>query len=415
MEAIIEKCCGLDVHQASVVACVLVGEGQKRPKKEVRTFRTVGRELRALREWLTQLGITHVAMESTGIYWVPVFRMLEGGFELVVGNAQHIKNVPGRKTDVKDSEWIAHLARCGLIRPSFVPPQPIRELRELTRFRRSLMNDQARIRNRVQKLLETASIKLASVASDVFGTSGRAMLRALADGETDATVLAQLAKSVMRRKIPMLVEAFEGNFESHHRFLLRFQLDRLDEAERSLASLDRHLEEKLVPYKAEIELLAKIPGFDRTVAASFIAETGGDMSVFPTSRHLAAWTGVAPGNNETGGKHRQAGARKGNVHLTTTLVQAALGAVRKRGSYYKDKYWRLRTRRGAMRAMVAIAHKLLIAAYEVLSTKTAYIDLGDQYLTRRSQTDATRKLVHRLEALGFDVALTPREVVEQVS
>jgi transposase len=415
MEAIIEKCCGLDVHQASVVACVLVGEGQKRPKKEVRTFRTVGCDLRAMRDWLGQLGITHVAMESTGIYWVPVFRMLEGSFEIVVGNAQHIKNVPGRKTDVKDSEWIAHLVRCGLIRPSFVPPLPIRELRELTRFRRSLMNDQARIRNRVQKLLETASIKLSSVASDVFGTSGRAMLRALADGETDAAVLAQLAKSVMRRKIPALVEAFDGNFEPHHRFLLRFQLERLDEAERSLTALDQHIEEKLVPYKAELELLAKIPGFDRTVAASFIAETGADMSVFPTSRHLAAWTGVAPGNNETGGKHRQAGARKGNVHLTTTLVQAALGAVRKRGSYYKDKYWRLRTRRGAMRAMVAIAHKLLVAAYEVLSAKTAFVDLGDQYLTRRSQTDATRKLVHRLEALGFDVALTPRDVAEQVS
>jgi transposase len=415
MEAIIEKCCGLDVHQASVVACVLVGEGQKRPKKEVRTFRTVGRELRALRDWLTQLGITHVAMESTGIYWVPVFRMLEGSFELVVGNAQHIKNVPGRKTDVKDSEWIAHLVRCGLIRASFVPPLPIRELRELTRYRRSLMNDQARIRNRVQKLLETASIKLASVATDVFGTSGRAMLRALADGETDATVLAQLARSVLRRKIPALVEAFEGNFEAHHRFLLRFQLDRLDEAERALNALDKHIEEKLTPFESELTLLMQIPGFDRTVAASFLAETGGDMTVFPTARHLAAWTGVAPGNNETGGKLRQAGARKGNVHLTTTLVQAALGAVRKRGSYYKDKYWRLRTRRGAMRAMVAIAHKLLVAAYEVLSAKTAYVDLGDQYLTRRSQNAATRKLVTRLEALGFDVALTPREVSEQVS
>jgi transposase len=201
------------------------------------------------------------------------------------------------------------------------------------------MNDQARIRNRVQKLLETASIKLASVATDVFGTSGRAMLRALADGETDATVLAQLARSVLRRKIPALVEAFEGNFEAHHRFLLRFQLDRLDEAERALNALDKHIEEKLTPFESELTLLMQIPGFDRTVAASFLAETGGDMTVFPTARHLAAWTGVAPGNNETGGKLRQAGARKGNVHLTTTLVQAALGAVRKRGSYYKDKYW----------------------------------------------------------------------------
>jgi transposase len=410
MEAIIEKCCGLDVHQATVVACVLVGEGEKRAKKQIRTFRTVGRELRALRDWLTELGITHVGMESTGVYWVPVFRALEGNFELVVGNAQHIKNVPGRKTDVKDSEWLAHLVRCGLIRPSFVPPLPIRELRELTRYRRSLMNDQARIRNRVQKLLETACIKLASIASDVFGLSGRAMLRALADGETDATVLARLAKGALRRKIPALVEALEGNFEAHHRFLLRFQLDRLDEIERAMTSLDEHLDRKLEPYQAELELLKKIPGFSRVTAASFIAETGGDMSVFPTSRHLAAWTGIAPGNNESGGKRRHAGTRKGNIHLVTTMTQAALGATRTKGSYYKDKYWRLRTRRGGMRAMVAIAHKLLIAAYEVLAHRQPFVDLGDQYLTRRSQTDVTRKLVRRLESLGFDVSLTPREV-----
>jgi len=410
MEAIIEKCCGLDVHQATVVACVFVGEGKKRAKKEVRTFRTIGRDLRALRDWLTELGVTHVGMESTGVYWLPVFRVLEGSFELIIGNAQHIKNVPGRKTDVKDSEWLAHLVRCGLIRPSFVPPLPIRELRELTRYRRSLMNDQARIRNRVQKLLETAGIKLASVASDVFGLSGRAMLRALADGETNPTVLAQLAQSTLRRKLPALVEAFEGNFEDHHRFLLRFQLDRLDELERAMTSLDEHIDCKLQPYQAELELLMKIPGFSRVTAASFIAETGGDMSVFPTSRHLAAWTGIAPGNNETGGKRRPAGMRKGNYHLVTTLVQAALGAARTKGSYYKDKYWRLRARRGPMRALVAIAHKLLLAAYEVLRHRQPFVDLGDQYLTRRSQTDATRKHVRRLEALGFNVALTPRDV-----
>jgi transposase len=410
MEPIIEKCCGLDVHQATVVACVLVGEGEKRPKKHVRTFRTVGRELHALREWLKGFGITHVGMESTGVYWVPVFRVLEGSFELVIGNAQHMKNVPGRKTDVKDSEWIAHLVRCGLIRPSFVPPLPIRELRELTRYRRSLMNDQARIRNRVQKLLETAGIKLASVASDVFGHSGRAMLRALANGETNPLALAQLAKSVLRRKIPALIEAFEGNFEGHHRYVLSFQLDRLDEAERAMASLDEHISSKLKPYQEKLELLLKIPGFDRVTAASFIAETGGDMSVFPTARHLAAWTGLAPGNNETGGKRRPTGKRTGNVHLVTTMVQAALGASRTRGSYFKDKYWRLRARCGAMKAMVAIAHKLLVAAYEVLARRQPFIDLGDQYLTQRSQTDVTRKLVRRLESLGFDVALTPREV-----
>lgn len=410
MEEIIEKCCGLDVHQATVVACALVGDGQKRAKKQVRTFRTVGRELRALADWLAELGITHVGMESTGIYWVPVFRALEGRFELIVGNAQHIKNVPGRKTDVKDSEWLAHLVRCGLIRPSFVPPLPIRELRELVRYRRSLVEDQARIRNQIQKLLETASIKLASVVSDVFGTSSLAMLRALANGQTDASHLAQLARSSLRRKIPALVEALEGNFEPHHRTLLGFQLDRFDEAARSLATLDGIIDVKLEPHQAKLDLLNKIPGFDRVVAASFIAETGGDMSVFPTAGHLAAWTGVAPGNHETGGRRQPVGVRKGNVHLTTSLFQATMGAVRRRGSYYKDKYWRLLARRGPKRARMAIAHKLLIAAYEVLKHNKPFCDLGDKFLDRRSQADTARRLVGRLKKIGFEVTLTPSAV-----
>jgi transposase len=405
MDAIVERCCGLDVHQASVVACVLIGT--KRPTKQVRTFRTVGKELRALHAWLAELGVTHVGMESTGIYWVPVFRALEGNFELVVGNAQHIKNVPGRKTDVKDSEWLAHLTRCGLIRPSFVPPLPIRELRELTRYRRSLVNDQARERNRIQKLLETASIKLASVASDVFGLSGRAMLRALADGDTDPKRLAELAKSTLRKKIPALVEAFEGNFEPHHRYLLKFELERLDELERAIATLDAHIQTKLAPYEDKIALLVQIPGFNRIVAASFIAETGGDMSVFPSAGHLAAWTGVSPGNNESGGKKRPSGVRRGNVHLTTTLVQAAAGAVRAKNSYYKDKYWRLRTRRGALRALVAIAHKLLIAAYHVLSGNKPFVDLGAEYLLKRAAPSNTKKLLKKLEALGYKVTLEP--------
>ena len=405
MDAIVERCCGLDVHQASVVACVLIGT--KRPTKEVRTFRTVGKDLRALHAWLRELGVTHVGMESTGIYWVPVFRALEGDFELIVGNAQHIKNVPGRKTDVKDSEWLAHLTRCGLIRPSFVPPLPIRELRELTRYRRSLVNDQARERNRIQKLLETASIKLASVASDVFGLSGRAMLRALADGETDPKRLAELAKSTLRKKIPALVEAFEGNFEPHHRYLLKFELERLEEIERAITTLDAHIQTKLAPYEDKIALLVQIPGFNRIVAASFIAETGGDMSVFPSAGHLAAWTGVSPGNNETGGKKRPSGVRRGNVHLTTTLVQAAAGAVRAKNSYYKDKYWRLRTRRGALRALVAIAHKLLIAAYHVLSGNNPFVDLGAEYLLKRAAPTNTKKLLKKLEALGYKVTLEP--------
>lgn len=415
MDAILDKVCGLDVHQATVVACAYISENLGRAKKVTRTFRTFTRDLHELRDWMTKLGVTHVGMESTGVYWMPVFAVLEGSFTLIVGNAQHIKNVPGRKTDMNDSEWLAKLIRSGLVRPSFVPPQPIRELRVLTRLRRSQTGDQARIRNRIQKDLETAGIKLASVASDVFGVSGRAILRALADGQTEPAVLAQLSKSVLRRKMPMLIAALEGRFEEHHRFFLRYQLARLEEAERALAELDAAISEKLVPYTALLARLMQIPGFDRTVAASFIAETGGDMAVFPTARHLAAWAGVAPGNNETGGKSRPAGKRKGNVHLVTTLVQAALGASKKRGSYYKDKYYRLRARRGAMRAMIAIGHKLLVAAYEVLAGNKPFVDLGEQYLTRRNEADITKKLVRRLEVLGYEVTLSPREVGVAVS
>lgn len=415
MDAILDKVCGLDVHQATVVACAYISENLGRAKKVTRTFRTFTRDLHELRDWMTKLGVTHVGMESTGVYWMPVFAVLEGSFTLIVGNAQHIKNVPGRKTDMNDSEWLAKLIRSGLVRPSFVPPQPIRELRVLTRLRRSQTGDQARIRNRIQKDLETAGIKLASVASDVFGVSGRAILRALADGQTEPAVLAQLSKSVLRRKMPMLIAALEGRFEEHHRFFLRYQLARLEEAERALAELDAAISEKLVPYTALLARLMQIPGFDRTVAASFIAETGGDMAVFPTARHLAAWAGVAPGNNETGGKSRPAGKRKGNVHLVTTLVQAALGASKKRGSYYKDKYHRLRARRGAMRAMIAIGHKLLVAAYEVLAGNKPFVDLGEQYLTRRNEADITKKLVRRLEVLGYEVTLSPREVGVAVS
>src|SRR5262252_11006560 len=263
MQVIAERAAGLDIHQDTVVACLLIGAPEARPRKEIRTFGTKTKDLEELRDWLMTAGVTHVGMESTGIYWRPVYGVLEGLFELIVGNARHIRNVPGRKTDVKDSEWIADLVRHGLIAKSYVPPRPLRELRELLRYRRKLVESQAAERNRLLKLLETAGIKLASVASDVFGVSGRAMLRALAEGETDATVLAQLAKAGLRGKLPALVEALEGNFEDHHRFLLRFQLDRLDEIERALVSLDKHIEQKLAPYAAALELLLKIPGFSR--------------------------------------------------------------------------------------------------------------------------------------------------------
>jgi transposase len=411
MEALIERSCGLDVHQATVVACVLVGPANRRPKKEVRTVRTVRRELDALAAWLTDLGVTHVGMESTGIYWVPVFRALEGRFELIVGNAHHIKNVPGRKTDVKDSEWIADLVRHGLIRQSFVPPPPIRELRELTRYRRKLVEDQARERNRIQKLLETANIKLSSVASDVFGVSGRAMLAALCEGVTDAAALARLAKGTLRKKIPTLIEAMEGRFESHHRYLLGLELRRLADIERALGELDAHLETKLTPYQAEIDLLVQIPGISRVLAAAILAELGTDMSVFPSVRHVSAWAGVSPGNNESGGHQRRASMRRGNVHLLTALVQAATSAARQRNSYYRAKFWRLKARRGPMRALVAIAHKLLVAVYIVLRDHRDFVDLGSAYV-HAGGTQSKRHLINQLESLGYKVTLQPLEIAD---
>jgi len=405
MEAIIEKCCGLDVHQAIVVACLVTGKPSERPKKEVRTFRTVTRDLQAMSEWLSAAGCTHVAMESTGVYWKPVYAVLEGGFELVVGNAHHIKNVPGRKTDVKDSEWLAELMRHGLIRKSFVPPKPLRELRDLLRYRRKLVESGTSERNRLLAVLETANIKLASVASDVFGVSGRLMLDALIEGRSTPAQMAKLAKGRLRDKLVELQLALEGSVGEHHRFLLAMQLRRLKGVEDELEVLDKRIDEKLEPYRAQHTLLVTIPGVNWYIAAVLIAEIGVDMTVFLSAYHLAAWAGVCPGNNESAGKHRAGKARRGNVHLKTALVGAATSAARTKGTYLKDKYHRLRARRGNLRAAVAIAHKILVAAYHMLTRQLPYQDLGGSYLDKLDETRTTNNLVRRLERLGYSVEL----------
>jgi transposase len=405
MDTIVERCCGLDVHQASVVACLLVERASGRARKEIRTFGTSTRELMEMRDWLLSERCTHVAMESTGIYWKPVYAILEDSFELVVGNAQHIRNVPGRKTDVKDSEWIADLLRHGLIAKSFVPPEPIRELRDLTRYRRKLVESRTAERNRLLKLLETANIKLSSVASNVFGVSGMAMLKALLDGSSTPAEMAQLAKRRMRSKIPQLERALEGRLQQHHRFILKMQLDRLEQVDAHLLDLDRCIDERLVPYREQHTRLMQIPGVDRVVAATMVAELGVDMAVFKTAAHLAAWTGVCPGNNESAGKRKSTQIRKGNVHLKTALVEAAVAAARKTGSYLKDKFFRLRARRGPKRAAIAIAHKIVVAAYHMLSTGSDYVDLGDAYLDRLNTTRVASNLVRRLERLGYGVTL----------
>ena len=405
MQTLVERGCGLDVHQATVVACLLIVLQSGKVHKQVRTFGTTTRELVSLREWLLPEGCTHVAMESTGVYWKPVYAILEGAFEIVVANAQHVKKVPGRKTDVKDAEWIADLLCHGLLRASFVPPKPIRELRDLTRYRRKLVESRSAERNRLLKVLETANIKLASVVSDVFGASGRLMLLALAEGRDTAQEMAQLAKKQLRKKIPELQLALEGRMEEHHRFLLSVQLHRLGAVEKDLAIVEQRIEEKLKPYAAEVTLLDEIPGVDTALAGAIIAELGVDMSVFENVSQLASWAGVCPGNNESAGKRKSSRIPKGNVYLKTALVEAANAAAKAKGTYLRDKFYRLKARRGYKRAAVAIAHKILVAIYHMFSHRVCYNELGDLYLDKLNKHHLTRNLVHRLERLGYTVTL----------
>ena len=407
MEAIIERCAGLDVHQATVVACVLVGSAHQRVKKQVRTFGTTTRELMGLGAWLREHGCTHVAMEGTGVYWKPVHVVLDDGtLSLVVGNARHIKKVPGRKTDVLDSEWIAQLLRHGLIKSSFVPPKPIQQLRDLVRYRKKLVQSRTTERNRAQKLLESANIKLASVLSDVFGTSGIAMLRALLEGDQTPAQIAQCARGRARSKLAELEAALEGRFDEHHRFILRLQLDRLDRVEADITALDARIDAQLAPWQKQRELLRSIPGVDRAASAQIIAEIGVDMSAFDDAHHLASWGGVCPGSHESAGKNKSGKLRKGNRHLTSALVEAAQAAARSTRTYLRDKFHKIRVRRGYKRAVIAIAHKILIAAYRILRDMVPYRELGDGYLDSRSQRTVVGSLVHRLKRLGYDVALT---------
>jgi transposase len=408
MEAIVECCAGLDVHQATVVACLNSGPPTRRSRKEVRTFGTTRHELGKMRDWLLASGCTLVAMESTGIYWRPVYAELENHFELTVGNAQHIKNVPGRKTDVKDCEWISDLARHGLIAKSFVPPRPIRDLRDLTRYRRKLSQNQAAERNRLIRMLESANIKLSGLVSDVFGVSGRAMLQALIEGEETPAEMAQHARGRMRGKRPALELALDGNLDEHHRFVLRMQFERIKATETLIARLDERLREKLVAFSEPLGRLMQIPGVDWVIAATIIAEIGVDMSAFVDADHLASWTGICPGNHESAGKQRSGKIRKGNVHLKTALVTAAMGAAKTRGCYLREKYRRMRARRGEMRAHVAIAHSILVAAFHMLANGSDYQDLGPSYLDRIDQRGTANQLTRRLRDLGYEVQIKPK-------
>jgi transposase len=409
MDAIFSCVAGLDVHKKILVACIRRLDGRGRVSKQVKTFGTMTRDLLELGDWLSQHGVTHVAMESTGVYWKPIFHLLEGRFmEILLVNAQHIKNVPGRKSDVKDCEWIAQLLQCGLLRGSFVPPLEIRQLRDLTRQRSQLVADRARVANRIQKVLEDANIKLASVASDILGVSGRAMLQAMIRGESDPELLADMAKRRLRAKLPQLRQALLGKVTNHHRFLLRTLLEQVDSLEKLIASYSQRIEEEMVPFASARDRLQTIPGVDQRTAECMIAELGIKMEQFPSEGHLASWAGLCSGMNESAGKKRSGKTRKGSRWLRQTMVQAAWAASHTKTTYLTAQYRRLAARRGRKRALIALAHTILGIVYHVLKHGTEYTDLGPDYFERRDAGRLTRHLVDRLERLGHKVILEPK-------
>lgn len=410
MEVIVSRCAALDVHKDTVMACVRVPDGAGGRSQEVREFRTYAIGLRALRDWLVGHGVTQVAMEATGVYWKPVWHVLEAepGWELLLANAQHVKNVPGRKTDVADSIWLTQLLECGLLHGSFVPPRVIQQLRDLTRYRKKLIEERARETQRVQKVLEDAGIKLDSVVSDVLGVSSRQMLEALIAGERDPKVLADMARTRMRPKIADLRLALEGGFEQHHALMLRLHLDHVDQLTAAITRLDAEVDRVIAPFSEQHRRLTTIPGVGRRTAEVVIAEIGVDMSRFPTAAHLASWAGLCPGNHESAGKRRSGKARKGNAALRSALCESAWTVSRTHG-YLGSLYRQLRRRfgkKGEGKAAFAVAHAMLVIIWHVLHDERDYEDLGADFLDRRNDAEARRRyLVRQLESLGHKVTI----------
>jgi len=406
MDTLIERCGGLDVHKDTVVACVRVPARGGGREQFIQTFGTTTVQLLALRDWLVAQGVTRVGMESTGVYWKPVYYVLEDALECWLLNARHLRNVPGRKTDVADAAWICQLVEHGLVRPSFVPPKPIRELRNLTRYRKAQIEERTREAQRLDKILQDAGIKLSSVASDVLGVSGRAMLRALIAGTRDPETLAELARGTLRRKIPALRQALHGRFGPHHALLVGTILAKLEFLDEALGHLSAEIEQVIAPFAAEAALLRTIPGVDRRTAEAVVAEIGVDMSRFGAAGRLASWAGWCPGNNESAGRHGPGKTRKGSKWLHTYLTEAAKAAARTKGTYFGAQYARLRGRRGSARATVAVGHSILVAAYHILDRHEPYRELGPDYFRRRhSREHQTRRLVRQIEALGYHVRL----------
>jgi transposase len=401
MRIVYQNVAGLDVHKRVVVAAIIILRADGGWYQEKRSFGTMTVDLLQLSDWLLGYEVTHVAMESTGEYWKPIFNILENLFEIVLVNAQHLSRVPGRKTDQSDAEWIAELMQYGLLKASFIPPPGQRELRELTRYRTSFVRERSNLINRVQKLLESANIKLGNVAADIMGISSRAMLEALIAGNARPEEMAELAKGRMREKREDLAKALEGRVKAHHRFVLTELLCQIDSLEETIARFDQEIEDYCRPFEAAVALLDTIPGVARQTAEIIVSEIGSDMSRFPTADHLAAWAGVAPGNNESAGKQRSGKTRKGNKPLCAALTQAAQAASHTKNTYLSAQFHRLAGRRGKKKAIVAVAHSILVIAYHLIQRKEPYRDLGGNYFDQRNPEAVSNRLVKRLEKLGY--------------
>lgn len=407
MQVVYARCAGLDVHKKTVSACVSVCEAGEAKWQKTRTFGTFTQDLLWLADWLKECGVTHVAMEATSVYWRPVWAMLEGQFEQMLVNPQHIKAVPGRKTDTKDCEWIADLLQHGLLKGSFVPPTAIQDLRDLTRYRAELRQSQNRVANRIQKLLEQANLKLSSVVSNTLGVSGRLMLEAIIAGGEDAQKLAQLARGRLKTKIPQLKQALEGRVREHHRFLLAEYLNEWDTLEDRIRRVESEIDVHIRPFESAVTLWKTLPGVDRVTACSLVAEIGVDLKQFATAQHLASWAALCPGNHESAGKRKSGKTRKGNKWLRRSLSQAAWAAARTKDCYLSAQFKRLAARRGKKRALMAVAHSMLIIGYHVLKTGQGYRELGGNYLEQINKEQLQRYFVKRLQRLGLQVTLQP--------
>src|SRR5664279_1896172 len=413
MERIVERPGALDVHKASVTACVRVWEGRKLIE-EMAEFQSTVAGILALGDWLAALGVRQVVMEATGVYWKPIWAVLEDSFELMLVNARHVKQCPGRKTDVLDAQWLCQLLEAGLLKASFVPPKPIRTLRNLTRYRKTQISDRQREANRLHKILEDTGIKLGCVASDILGKSGRDMLDALVSGTTDPNVLADLARGQLRKKLPALREALVGRFADEHALIVGQILAHIDFLDEAIDRLSAEIEQQIAPFAAQRDLLMSIPGVKQRAAEVIISEIGVDMSVFATPKHLASWAKVSPGNDQSAGKRRSGKTGKGDKWLRATLNESANAAARTKDSYHAAQYQRLRGRRGHSKGVTAIGHSILTAAWHMLQTGELYRDLGGDYFTRQNPDRTTKRLIRQLEALGHQVTLTPTNQPQEV-